>query len=362
VRKTKIARNTTRNKGKNKNALIRNIAVLALSFIMLIGGVGCILADSMLNRIQFVPEQSASSKVETGPLFEPGTASEGTTSAKSGILGGLYHDDAVTNILLLGVDDYQENDIGRSDSMMLVSVDTRHKKMKLTSFMRDMYVAIPGHSSNRINVAYSDAGGGSAGAKLLVKTIEANFGTDIDRYVIVDNAAFNGIIDRLGGVTITLTAGEAKLVNQYSGDSKRNLTAGTFNLSGAQAHYYSRIRVIGDDFERTERQRKVFSSLVDKLKTSNLGTIYSALSDTLSLVTTNMTKNEIISMAGNSLTYLNFPISQERIPADNEYQSEKITIGGANADVLVPDLDKSGARVSSFIYEADIPTKTYQGD
>lgn len=357
-------RNTrnSRNQGKNKNSLLRNLAVLALSLIMLFGGVGCIVADSMLSRIQYMTEDPAASKVETGPLFEAGTESGSTTSAKSGIVGGLFHDDAVTNILLLGVDDYQKNDTGRSDSMMLVSVDTRHKKMKLTSFMRDMYVAIPGHSSNRINVAYSDAGGGSAGAKLLVKTIEANFQADIDRYVIVSNSAFNKIIDKLGGVSITLTSGEAKLVNQYSGDSRRNLTEGTFNLSGAQAHYYSRIRAIGDDFERTQRQRKVFSSIVEKFKTANIGTIYSALYDILPLVTTNMTKNEIISMAANSLAYLNFPISQERIPADNEYESEKVNIGGTGADVLVPDLEKGAKRVSGFIYENDLPTKTYQND
>jgi LCP family protein required for cell wall assembly len=349
-------------RGKHKNTVIRNFVVLALSVLMLFAGVGCIVADTMLGRIQYSTEETPVSKVETGPLFQSTAESGGAVSAKSGILGGLYHDDAVTNILLMGVDDYQKNDTGRSDSMMLVSVDTRHKKMKLTSFMRDMYVAIPGHSNNRINVAYSDAGGDVEGAKLLVKTIEANFGTDIDRYVIVRNSAFNKIIDRLGGVTITLTSGEAKLVNQYSGDSRRNLTAGTFNLSGAQAHYYSRIRAIGDDFERTNRQRKVFSSIVDKFKSANIGTIYGALYDILPLITTNMTKNEIISMAGNSLTYLNFPISQERIPADNEYESRTVMMGGAGADVLVPDLQKSSERVASFIYESDLPNKTYNGD
>lgn len=345
-------------RGSHKNTVIRNSVVLALSVLMLFAGVGCIVADSMLGRIQYSTEEPPVSKVETGPLFQS-AAESGTVSAKSGILGGLYHDDAITNILLMGVDDYQKNDIGRSDSMMLVSVDTRHKKLKITSFMRDMYVAIPGHSSNRINVAYSAAGGGANGARLLVKTIEANFGTDIDRFVIINNSAFNQIIDRLGGVSITLTSGEAKLVNQNSGDPRRNLTAGTFNLSGAQAHYYSRIRAIGDDFARTERQRKVFSSLVDKLKTSNISTIYSALSDTLYLVKTNMTKNEIISMAGNSLTYLNFPISQERIPANNEYESRTVMMGGVGADVLVPDLQKSSERVANFIYESDLPDKTY---
>jgi LCP family protein required for cell wall assembly len=344
------------NKAKSKKIIFRNIAILFLSVILLVVGMGCVYADQLLGNINFVPDNSNASQVKTGNLFEPGVASNGAASAKSGVVGGLYHDDAITNILLLGVDDYQKNDPGRSDSMLLVSVDTRHNKLKLTSFMRDMYVAIPGHSSNKLNTAYHFAGGGVEGAKLAVKTIEANFGTDIDRYVIVSNSAFDQIIDKLGGVTMTITAAEAKLVNINSGDPRRNLTAGTFLLSGKQAHYYSRIRVIGDDFERTERQRKVFSSIVDKFKTSNIGTIYSVLSQTLHLVTTNMTKDEVVGMAGNSLTYLNYPISQNRIPGDNDYQSD--TVSGVGM-VLVPDLDVCRKSVADFIFQSDLPTKTY---
>ena len=341
-----------------KRHTLRNVSILILSLLMLTAGVGCVYADSLLNRINFVPQGGESSQTPTGSLFEPDPGS-GTDSASAGVLGGLYHDDAITNILLLGVDDYQKNDTGRSDSMMMVSVDTRHKKVKLTSFMRDLYVAIPGVGSNRLNAAYSMAGGGIKGAQSIVRTLESNFGVDIDRYVIINNSAFNKIIDRLGGVKITLTAGEAKLVNQYSGDPRRNLTAGTFVLSGAQAHYYSRIRAIGDDFERTERQRKVFSSIVDSLKGSSLPTIYSTLADTLNLVTTNMTKAEILSMASNSLTYLNYPISQNRIPGDNAYSSQSVMLGGTAADVLVPNLDKCKQSISSFIFEEDIPDKTY---
>lgn len=349
---------TTPSMGKNKK--VRNILILIFSVIFLFAGIFCVYADQMLSKINYIPDDtsgsSASSRLQTGSLFSPGVESDGSTSAKSGILGGLYHDDAITNILLLGVDDYQQNDPGRSDSMLLVSVDTRHKKLKLTSFMRDMYVAIPGHSNNKLNTPYHFAGGGGEGAKLTVRTIEANFGADIDRYVIISNSAFDKIVDKLGGVTMTITAAEANLINQNSGDPRYNLRAGTFNLSGKQAHYYSRIRAIGDDFERTERQRKVFASLANKFKTESIGTIYSALSETLSLVTTNMSKNEVLSMAGNSLTYLNYPLSQNRIPADGEYYSDNLSVG----NVLVPDLDASRKRVADFIYEKDLPTKTYQ--
>lgn len=238
--------------------------------------------------------------------------------------------------------------------MMLVSVDTRHKKLKITSFMRDMYVAIPGHNNNRLNVAYS-----SGGPQLAVQTIEANFGIDIDRFVLIDYSSFSKIVDKLGGVNITLTQGEADLINRHSGDPKWNLKKGTFLLTGKQALYYSRIRAIGDDFERTQRQRRVFSSIVDKFKTANIGTINQALYDVLPLVATNMTKNEILDMAGNSLTYLNYPISQSRVPGDDAYDNETVSIGGVGASVLVPDLDKCRESVSDFIYEDNVPKNNY---
>ena len=158
---------------------------------------------------------------------------------------------------------------------------------------------------------------------------------------------------------MTITQGEANLINRYSGDSKRNLKEGTFLLTGKQALYYSRIRAIGNDFERTERQRKVFSSLINKFKTANIGTINQALYDVLPLVGTNMTKNEILDMAANSLTYLNYPISQSRIPGDDAYVSDKVSIGGVGASVLIPNLDKCRDSVATFIYEDDIPTGEY---
>ena len=349
---------------KSKLVILRNVFILVLSLVMLVAGVGCLYADNLLNKINYVSPDA--SKVQTGSLFTTDSGGGGTDNEKSGTVGGLYHDDAVTNILLLGVDDYQKNDTGRSDSMMLVSVDTRHKKLKVTSFLRDTYLAIPNIGNNKLNAAYSMGGGNAKGAKKVVSTIEANFGTDIDRFVIIDFDAFAKIVDRLGGVTITLTNNkdpygrtEADLINIYSGD-KNKVHTGVNNLSGKQARYYARIRVIGNDYGRTERQRKIFSSLVSKLKSSSITTIYSILGDTLGLVTTNMTKNEVTSMASNSLTYLNYPVNQSRIPADGEYEERKdIKISGYYQDVLVPDLDKCKQALANFIYEDDVPDKVY---
>lgn len=334
-----------------KTLFFRNIIILILSLIFLVGGAGCIYADQLLNKINFVsPGTSGPASGEGSSAEEPASVGDG----KTGFVGGLYHDDDIKNILLLGTDDYQKNDVGRSDSMMLVSIDARHKKLKVTSFLRDSYVAIPGLGSNKLNAAYSLPGGKEKGARKVVAAIEANFGVDIDNFVIVDFSAFPKIIDRLGGVEMTLSNGEAGLVNAYSGDSKR-VHAGDNNMTGLQARYYSRIRAIGNDQGRTERQRKVFSSIVSKMKTSNIAQIDGVLADSLPLVTTNMTKDGIVSLAAGSLTYLNYPVSQQQLPAENEYTEKSLDVG----DCLVPDLDKCKQTIAKFIYENDIPSKAY---
>ena len=111
----------------------------------------------------------------------------------------------VSNILLLGVDGKADSS-SRSDSMILVSVDFAHMKIKLTSFLRDSWVEIPSKGKKaKLNSACS-----SGGPQLVVDTIEYNFGVDIDHYVMVDFNMFTQIIDSLGGVTVEVTKKEAK--------------------------------------------------------------------------------------------------------------------------------------------------------
>ena len=344
-----------------KKILARNIVILALSLAFLVGGSACLYADHLLSGIHYVSAESGESQASTGALFEP-AASSGVQDAKAGLVGGLCHDDAVTNILLLGTDDYQKNDAGRSDSMMLVSIDNRRGKLKVTSFLRDTYLAIPGIGSFKLNEAYSRVGGKDKGARKVVSTIETNFGIDIDRFVSVDFRDFPQIIDRLGGVEIELTnktnangITEAGLINAYSGETGQRAHVGKNILTGKQARYYSRIREIGNDYERSERQRKVFTSIVNKLKTSDLGTLNSVLAYTMPLVTTNMTENEILTLASRSLNYLKYPLSQSRVPADGEFEEKTLTAGA----VLVPNLDKCKQTLLSFVYEDRIPTGKY---
>ena len=340
-KKTGAAALTTRKKSR-KNFII-NIAILIVSLISLSAGGVLVYADHMLGLINFNEEPPVSSQPQFS-MPAPESSGTGGEDSEPFVINGLYHDDQVMNVLLMGVDDYQENDKGRSDSMLMVSLDKRHQKLKMTSFMRDMYVRIPGYHSNKLTTAYN-----LGGPSLTVQTIENSFGVDIDRYVLISNDSFNKIIDRLGGVTVEISSGEAKLINAHSGEkSSKRLSAGMAHMTGRQAHYYARIRDIGDDYERTARQRKVLESIINEFKTSDLMTINGILYDVLPLVTTNMTKNEILSLAANSLTFLNYPTSQNRIPVDGTFDSQLIDGVG---DSLVPDLQANYKLLVDFIYE-----------
>ena len=129
----------------------------------------------------------------------------------------------MVNILLVGAD-RRKNEVARSDSMILCTFNKTTGTITLTSFMRDMYVKIPGYKSNRINVSYA-----LGGFNLLNETISYNFGVESDGAVEIDFAHFQELIDLLGGIELELTAAEAYYVN-YECHGK--LKAGVQLLTG----------------------------------------------------------------------------------------------------------------------------------
>lgn len=238
----------------------------------------------------------------------------------------------IVNILLIGAD-YQKSNTGRSDSVILVTMNTEEKTLTMTSFMRDMYVRIPGYAKNKFNAAYS-----LGGMSLIQKTLNENFGIYVDGVVEVDFSQFRKIIDNLGGVEIELTEKEANWINKkMKGDS--NLTAGLQLLNGREALWYARNRNDPQgDFIRTNRQRILLNTLIETYKHSSLTTIVGMLDDILPMITTNMTREQIT----NYVTVL-FPlvmeseITSQRIPADGTYSMTMIN----QMSVLVPNLEKN---------------------
>ena len=207
------------------------------------------------------------------------------------------HEEYVYNILLIGTEALPQFGGERSDSMILVSINSRDKKIYMTSLMRDMYVQIPGHKDNKLNAAF-----GYGGPQLLVDTVEQNLQVKIDGYVKVGFDSFEWIIDRLGGVEITLTAEEAaylRKTNYISKPQYRTVVAGTQVMNGNQALGYCRVRYVPtasgaqNDFGRTERQRTVLTKLFNKYKDTNVFTLLSVLNDCLPRVITNISKADM---------------------------------------------------------------------
>ncbi len=205
----------------------------------------------------------------------------------------LYSSD-VKNILIIGTDTRDNSYRGLSDSMILLSVNKKNKKLQMTSFMRDIYVEIEGHGSDKLNAAFS-----YGGAELLENTIEDTFRIRIDGCVIVNFTAVAHIVDAVGGVEITLSDSEAQAVNdilysevnQIMGDSPDSdfITGGTHKLNGKQALSYSRIRYVGNaDFERTQRQRTVITQILSQMSSANPFTLNKNIKKALPYISTDL--------------------------------------------------------------------------
>ena len=243
------------------------------------------------------------------------------------------------NVLLIGCDK-SDGTSQRSDSMILVTIDKEHQKIKMTSFMRDLWVSIPGYDDGRLNAAYS-----YGGAELLLKTIYENFGVSINDYVMVDFEMFEKLIDGLGGVSVDITEDEADFINETS---HANVHSGENILDGDYALIYCRIRYLDSDFNRTQRQRKVMNSIFKKIVSQNPITTLSVMSDVLPLITTDISPVKMTLKAFGAIALLKYGNDQFRIPTDDGYSSEMID----GQDVLVPDLEENKTALHQFLYES----------
>ncbi len=220
--------------------------------------------------------------------------------------------DKIKNIALFGVD-APDGENGRSDSIMIATIDPVHKKLKLTSIMRDSYVNIPDRGLDKINHAYA-----FGGPQLAIKTINENFGLNIEDYMTVNFSSLPIIIDALGGVDITITDEEVSHIPGIS-------AAGTYTLTGDQALAYSRIRYAeGGDYKRTERQRTVLEGLFSKALSMPASSYVSILDTVLPYVQTNMSSSTILSIGTKALTSFEGQLKQQRFPLDGYCEGQMI--------------------------------------
>ena len=262
----------------------------------------------------------------------------------------------IINIALFGIDS-TDSTSGRSDSIMIATLDPIHNKLKLTSFMRDSYVNISGYGYDKLNHAYA-----YGGANLAINTLNTNFGLNITDFVSVDFASVPKIIDSFGGIDLTIMEDEIQYINEYiahinsvDGTSSPFITtAGTQHVDGVQALAYSRIRYTsGGDFERTQRQRTVLTALFNEALNVPTTQYLSVISNLIQYVTTNLNTNEILKLATKigSMGLNGVTIEQERFPIDGYCEGTMID----GIYYLTFDATATRTQVMNYIFNDQLP-------
>jgi LCP family protein required for cell wall assembly len=194
-------------------------------------------------------------------------------------------------IMLLGSDQKYKGFIGRTDTIILLTINTKDDTVNVTSFPRDLYVHIPGWTNQRINTAFAHGG-----FKTLQDTLMHNFGFTPDYYVLVNLWAFEYFINDLGGIYVHVPR---QLCDDKWGDGSTHcVNAGYHHFHGREALWYVRSRVTTNDFDRNYRQQLVLKSILDRLFSLNTLTRIPQLYNTyVNNVTTNLDLGTILSLA-----------------------------------------------------------------
>lgn len=268
----------------------------------------------------------------------------------------------VYNILLVGSDVRPDEEVGRSDTMILVSINKETKRIVATSFLRDTYVKIPiKNEFHKLNAAYA-----YGGIELLFETLQYNYGITVDKYVAVDFLSFIDAIDILGGLDVQVYEDELYWFNQYihasnllveppereDSDYVDHADGSYQHLNGKQALAYARFRYVGNgDFTRTDRQRRVVQEIFNKVKTMDVGTIIKLLDEIIPQITTNLDTNECLELIAMIPDISKYEVVSWHIP-DEDFKY--MTIDGD--DVVAIDFSYYMKKLYNYIYTDAEPT------
>ena len=234
----------------------------------------------------------------------------------------VFKNKGVCNILLIGTDDRTKkfSTNARADSIMILSLDNNHKKIRLVSLERGMLVRIPGRENDILTHTFR-----YGGSKLLMETVRTHLKVDVDKYIRVNFAMFQKLIDEVGGVDIILDKQEVYGLNTYPNHNtwklKRKVHEGLNHLDGYEALQYARLRWIDDDFHRIERQRKVILAIKENLNDLTVSDLKDISSDCLPYVQTNLTAVEFAGLLIKIPGYIQNEAEQMTIPQKGTYKT-----------------------------------------
>ena len=238
--------------------------------------------------------------------------------------------EGITNILLVGTDGEYIEKWNRSDSMMVVTIDSKNKDIRISSIARDTYVDIPGYSTEKLTHAYA-----YEGIDLLKEVFKVNFNLNIDKYIAVNFVSFMDIMDELGGVEVNVEEKDIKEINKYidacygyyknkdEKDKEYITKSGVQRLNGYQALAFSRIRYTDSAFARDNRHREVAESVYKEFAQKGVETYKKCAEIILNNTKTNISPIEMMNLAYTVLKINDKDIDQFQFPLE-EYRNGHI--------------------------------------
>ena len=263
--------------------------------------------------------------------------------------------EGITNVLLIGVDARDLDEPCRSDSMIIATLDNNNKKVKLTSLFRDTLVDIPGHGEAKLNAAYM-----LGGPELLMKTVKETYNVSIDKYIIINFWGFETIVDYIGGIEVDVKDYQLEELNKYIGESTGGNDcpvekAGIQTLNGKQALSYARIRYnVGDEYERTDRQREVIFKVIEKLQNTKPSKYLGIMNTMLEYIKTNIDPLEALNMAYTIYKLPSLDVEQLQIPLVALSETRNYKELGS---VFLMDRLQNASVLYNFIYENKYPNE-----
>lgn len=263
--------------------------------------------------------------------------------------------EGITNVLLIGVDARNLDEPCRSDSMIIATLDNNNKKVKLTSLFRDTLVDIPGHGEAKLNAAYM-----LGGPELLMKTVKETYNVSIDKYIIINFWGFETIVDYIGGIEVDVKDYQLEELNKYIGESTGGNDCpvekvGIQTLNGKQALSYARIRYnVGDEYERTDRQREVIFKVIEKLQNTKPSKYLGIMNTMLEYIKTNIDPLEALNMAYTIYKLPSLDVEQLQIPLVALSETRNYKELGS---VFLMDRLQNASILYNFIYENKYPNE-----
>lgn len=356
---------------RRKKRILPIILITLLVIIALCVGVGVWYYNYLLGMITrpddivTVPTEATSATQAPTEVQEETTV--GTTSPEE-TWPVIVSDQNITNILLIGQAARAGEEALIADTMILCSINRETETLTLTSLMRDMCLVWPAYvdytgqtrtGNNRINMAYNMGyrwanNNVQGGMDVLSNIVEYNFGVPVDHCVEVNFELFDEVMDLMGGMDVELSEEEVKYLkdNFPNSNTAKTLEPGMCHLSPYLTLGYARMRKVGHgDYERTERQRRVITYIIDELRGMNILEINKLFQTVLPLITTDMTNKEITNYAFEFIPMLkNLKLQSQRIPFEgNEMSVPRETENGTDWMIAPADLKATARQLQESI-------------